>query len=164
MDKIINPILYSAMTKIAYSINVKYYGNLHYMWCTPYFGKDYNSPHFTVPPSSSPMEIYRTLENEVNGGDLHGHKIDLNRMGIRKGADQMLTANRITPDEHAEIHTISTLSPLSAFQPLLCVIPRLEALKYYKKVPIADMANPLSYEYIVADLPQSAFDLIRITT
>lgn len=163
MDNIKNPILYSAMSQIAYSINVKYYGGLHYMWCTPYFGADYKSPHFTVPPSSSPLEIYSTLENEVIGGDLHGDKINLNRMGIRKGADHMLAEGRITAEEHSDIHAISKLSPLSAFRPLLCVIPRVEAVKYYRKVPVADMANPLSYEYIVADLPQSAFDLIRIS-
>lgn len=104
MDNIKNPIVYSAMTQVAYSINVKYYGGLHYMWCTPYFGADYKSPHFTVPPSSSPLEIYSTLENEVIGGDLHGDKINLNRMGIRKGADHMLAEGRITAEEHSDIH------------------------------------------------------------
>jgi hypothetical protein len=84
-------------------------------------------------------------------------------MGIRKGADKMLAAGRITPEQHSDIHTISKITPMHMFKPLLCVIPRLEAITYYQKVPIKRRANPLSYEYIVADLPQSAFDLIRIS-
>jgi hypothetical protein len=162
MHRINNPVLYSTMSLVAYNVNKKYYGDQHYMWCTPYFGSDYESPHFTVPPSSSPLEIYRTLEIEIAGADLHGQKIKLNRMGIRKGADQMLKARRISADDHAEIHAIAKGTPMHKFTPLLCILPRLEALKYYRKVPIKNRANPLSYEYIVSDVPQSAFDIIRI--
>lgn len=81
-----HPVLYSAMTMVAYNINKTFYRDLHYMWCTPYFGSDYESPHFTVPPSSSPLEIYNTLKKEIDGADLHQTKIKLNRQGIRKGA------------------------------------------------------------------------------
>lgn len=157
-----NPVLYSTMTKVAYSINKEYYKDLHYMWCTPYFGPHYDSPHFSVPPSSSPLEIYRTIENEIRGGDLHGEKVKLNRMGIRRGADNMFAAGRISEEDRDDIHAIAKKTPMHVFEPLLCVIPRIEALKYYKKVPIERRANPLSHEYIVADLPQAAFDIIRI--
>src|SRR5688500_14358554 len=102
MDKIENPILYSTMTVVAYNVNLQFYNNLHYLWCTPCFGPDYDSPHFAVPPSSSPLEIYRTFEKEIDGADLHGEKIKLNRLGIRKGADKMLSAGRITEDEHKD--------------------------------------------------------------
>lgn len=93
---------------------------------------------------------------------MHGGKIRLNRLGIRKGADKMLSLKRITDDEHKEIHTISKTTPMHLFRPLFCVIPRLEAVKYHRKVPVRDRANPLAYEYIVADLPQISFDVIRI--
>lgn len=134
----------------------------HYMWCTPYFGSDFESPHFTVPPSSSPLEIYNTLKKEVNGSDDHNTKIELNRRGIRKGASVMLQLNKISKETHDEIVLISKRANHQLFRPLLCVIPRLEAIPYYKKVNIKDKANPLSHEYIVSDLPQSAFDVIRI--
>ena len=131
------------------------------MWCTPYFGSDFKSPHFTVPPSSSPLEIYETFRKEIEGADLHETKIRLNRRGIRKGADAMKAIGRISDEEHREIIAISKRAKMHQFIPLLCVISRLEAVPYYKKVEIANRANPLSHEYIVADLPQTAFDVIR---
>ncbi|MDP2313782.1 MAG: hypothetical protein Q8P41_12815 [Pseudomonadota bacterium] len=150
------------MTVLAYNINMRYYGGLHYLWCTPYFGSDYQSPHFTVPPSSSPLEIYQALSHEINGSDKHGTKIKLNRMGVRKGAEHMAIRGKITVDTKNEIIAISKAALPQQFRPLLCVIPRLEAVPFYHKVPIKNRANPLSHEYILADLPQSAFDLIRI--
>lgn len=162
LDKIVNPVLYSAMTTLAYNINKKYYSDKHYMWCTPYFGSDFESPHFTVPPSSSPLEIYNTLKKEVDGSDHHNTKIELNRRGIRKGAAVMLRLSKITQDEHDEILHITKVAKDQLFRPLLCVIPRIEAVPYYKKVDVKDKANPLSHEYILSDLPQSAFDIIRI--
>jgi len=132
------------------------------MWCTPYFGSDYKSPHFTVPPSSSPLEIYNTFSKEIEGADLHNTKIKLNRTGIRKGAQEMRKINRISEDQYNEIILIAKIATPQQFRPLLCVIPRLEAVPYYQKVDIKKKANPMSHEYIVAGLPQSAFDVIRI--
>lgn len=157
-----HPVLYSTMTAVAYNINMQHYGGLHYMWCTPFFGSNFQSPHFTVPPSSSPLEIYNTILKEIEGNDLHGTKIKLNRMGIRKGAEIMKKIGKISDDTYKEIITISKMAPTHQFKPLLCVISRLEAIPYYKKVDVRNKANPLSHEYIVADLPQSAFDVIRI--
>ncbi|MDD9209466.1 hypothetical protein [Aeromonas dhakensis] len=157
-----HPILYSAMTSLAFNINKQYYGDLHYMWCTPYFGSDFDSPHFTVPPSSSPLEIYSLLKKEVDGSDLHNTKIDYNRRGIRKGASVMLQLGKITQEQHDEIVTITKIAKYQQFKPLLCVISRLEAVPYYQKVDVKDKANPLSHEYILSGLPQSAFDIIRI--
>ncbi len=162
MDTITHPILYSTMTTLAYNVNMKYYGGLHYMWCTPYFGSDFQSPHFTVPPISSPLEIYETLRKEIEGADLHGTKIKLNRMGVRRGADNMAKRGRITEDQKREIHAIGKAALPQQFRPLLCVISRIQAARYYQRVDVKDRANPLSHEYIVADLPQSAFDVIRI--
>ena len=150
------------MTAVAFNVNTKYYGGLHYLWCTPYFGSDYESPHFTVPPSSSPLEIYNTIKKEIAGVDLHNVKIKLNRMGIRKGADVMLKNGKISADVHSDILAISKEMPMHQFKPLLCIISRLEAVPYYQKVAIRDKANPLSHEYILANLPQSAFDVIQI--
>jgi hypothetical protein len=162
LENISHPILYSAMTTLAYNINKKYYGDKHYMWCTPYFGSDYQSPHFTVPPSSSPLEIYNTLKREIDGSDFHETKIKLNRKGIRKGADIMLKLGNISVDEHKEIIAITKMAKNEQFRPLLCIIARIEAVPYYQKVDIKDRANPLSHEYILSNLPQTAFDIIKI--
>lgn len=150
------------MTTLAYNINKRYYNDKHYMWCTPYFGSDYQSPHFTVPPSSSPVEIYNTLKKEIDGSDLHNTKIKLNRKGIRKGADIMLKLGKISQEIHDEIVVITKLATNEQFRPLLCIISRIEAVPYYQKVDIKDRANPLSHEYILSNLPQTAFDIIKI--
>ena len=74
----------------------------------------------------------------------------------------MLKMGKITQDQHDEIVYITKSAKDQLFKPLLCVISRLEAVPYYQKVDVKDRANPLSHEYILSDLPQSAFDIIRI--
>jgi hypothetical protein len=150
------------MTYLAYNINLQYYGGLHYTWCTPYFGSDYSSPVFTVPPSSSPLQIYYDLKREVDGGDLHATLVRVKRVGIRHGADAMLARGKITEEARDEIHVICEMAVLEHFRPILCIIPSAGAVSYLKKVPVRSKANPLSQEYIVADVPTSSFDVIRI--
>lgn len=162
IKKITNPVLYSTMTELAFNVNSQFYGGRHYLWCTPYFGSNYQSPHFTVPPSSSPLEIYTTLKNEIVGSDRHANKIPLNRVGIKRGAEAMRARGLITDVDLQDIIQISDLAQPQQFRPLLCVIPRENAIASYKKVEVKDKANPLSYECIVSDLPQSAFDIIRL--
>lgn len=162
LGSISHPILYSTMTAVAYNINMKYYSGRHYMWCTPYFGSDFTSPHFTVPPSSSPLEIYNTIKREIDGSDLHETKIKQNRIGIKKGASSMLERGVIDGGQYQEVIEIARRSPMQQFRPLLCIISRVEAASYHQIIDIKKKANPLSHEYIVADLPQSAFDVIRI--
>ncbi|WET03848.1 hypothetical protein [Flavobacterium sp. YJ01] len=162
LNDIKNPILYSTMTTLAYNINKRYYNDLHYMWCTPYFGSDFQSPHFTVPPSSSPLEIYTQLKKEIDGSDLHNTKINFNKRGLRKGADFMFKLGKISQEQYEEIITITKFAKNEQFRPLLCVISRIEAVPYYQKVEIRAKANPLSHEYILSNLPQSAFDIIKI--
>lgn len=162
LDKIDRPVLYSTITFLAYNISKQYYGDLHYMWCTPYFGTDYNSPTFTVPPSSSPLDIYNTLRREIEGGDLHDTLIRIKRLGVRRGADAMEKRGKITSQEAQEIRAICKLSPREHFRPLMCVIPRTSAIPYCTAIDIKAKANPLSHEYVIADIPGNDFDVIRI--
>ncbi len=156
------PVLYSTMTFLAYNINLQYYSGLHYTWCTPYFGSDFNSPIFTVPPTSSPLQIYLDLKREIDGADHHGTLTKIKRMGIRRGADKMLQRGKINKKQRDDIHTICRDAKPELFRPLLCVIPRAEVIPYFQQVDVKAKASPLSQEYIVADVPTSAFDVIRI--
>ncbi|RYG56171.1 MAG: hypothetical protein EON56_04565 [Alphaproteobacteria bacterium] len=162
LEKIDRPVLYSAMTTLAYNINKQFYGDLHYMWCTPYFGSDFTSPVFTVPKSSSPLEIYNELKKAVDSGDLHDTLIEAKRLGARRGADVMEKRGKITAEQAQEIRTICKIAPRDQFKPLLCVLPRKDALPYNQVVDVKSKAHPLSQEYVVADVPQTAFDVIRI--
>jgi hypothetical protein len=155
------PILYSTMTFLAYNVNLQFYGGLHYTWCTPYFGSDIDSPVFTVPPSSWPLQIYYDLKREVEGGDLHGTLIRVKRLGIRRGADAMLARGKITPTQKDDILAICKRATPEHFRPVLCVLPKSEMIPYVQTVPVKTRANPLSQEYIVADVPTAAFDVIK---
>jgi len=150
------------MSFAAYNINRQYYKNLHYMWCTPFFSGDFKSPHYTVPPTSSPLDIYKQLQGEIMNADQHAHKIKALRVGIRRGAQVMAQRGKITASQMNDIFFMAKRLDKVMFRPLLCVISRLEAVPHYKAVPIGDKANALSHEYILADLPQSAFDVISI--
>lgn len=162
LSKVDRPVLYSTVTMLAYNINLQFYGGQHYMWCTPYFGSDFNSPVFTVPPSSSPHRIYLDLKSEVDGGDLHGTLIKIKRVGVSRGADEMLRRGMITTAERDDIITIAKKATPEHFRPLLCIIPKMDAIPFHQVVPVKYKANPLSQEYVLADVPTTAFDVIRI--
>ncbi|WP_296097145.1 hypothetical protein [uncultured Agrobacterium sp.] len=120
------------------------------------------TPVFTVPPSSSPLQIYQDLKREVDGGDLHGTIIKVKRLGIRRGADVMLKRGKIDMGQRDEILAICKMATPEHFRPILCVLPKSDVLPYVQAVPVKARANPLSQEYIVADVPTTAFDVIKI--
>jgi hypothetical protein len=156
-------ILYSCCTWLAYMVSQKYYGALHYVWCTPHF--DPNSPfsgESAVPPTSSPREIYANLHKEIARGDRHSEKIAQNKLGILRGANIKRKYNVITVEQRDEITTIVKSSQLGDYRPLLFVIPFAPVAKRIKQVPIRARANPLSEEYILENLKRSAFDVLEI--
>jgi hypothetical protein len=79
-------ILYSTNTWLSYIICEKYYGGLHYIWCTP-SAQTNNQNHIdrTTPPTSTPIEIFKNLLEEVNRGDRHSAKIKENKVGLLRG-------------------------------------------------------------------------------
>ena len=156
------PILYSATTTLAYNINQRFYGDLHYLWCTPHFNSSPSAATYTVPPTSSPFEIYTTLAREVAGVDSHSEKIRLNKVGIKRGAQIMRQRGIITEAQLKQIYAVVRLSQIGLFKPLLCIISSLAAQKYCTEVDISKKANPLSHEFIAADLPRTAFDVIAL--
>jgi len=156
------PILYSAVTQLAFNINERFYGGLHYMWCTPCFDINTKSPVYTVPPTSSPFQIYKTLAREVAGGDNHSDKVEANRVGITRGAEKKFADGTIDAACLKRIQDTARIASLSLFRPLLCVISVHEAAPYCSEVDLTSVANALSQEYIVERLPRSAFDVIDI--
>ena len=156
-------ILYSAYSWLAYVINQTYYRSLHYVWCTPFFDpRSKFSAESAVPPTSSPKEIYDTLFDEVARGDRHSAKIRQNRLGILRGADVKLRLGSISEVQHQEVVAIATNAESRDFRPLLLVIPYSNVAGALKQVPIKDRAHPLSQEYIVEDLPRTAFDVLEL--
>ena len=161
-DKSALPIvLYSASSWLAYIIAEQYYGRYHYIWCTPHFDpSSVASISYTVPPSSSPAEIYRNLREDVKLGDRHSAKIAANKAGILKGMEYKMTTGEITKEQASEIASIVDAAEPRDFKPLIFVVPFALVAKLIKPVPVNQRAHPLSIEFIIDRLPREKFDVI----
>jgi hypothetical protein len=157
-------ILYSCSTWLSFQINRLYYNNLHYTWCTPYFDPQSQlNPQNSVPPTSSPKEIYWNLKKEIDAGDRHSAKVAQNKIGLQRGADVKLRNNIITSAQHKEILEIIEASDLQDYRPILYIIPAEPIRPLLQLVPIKDRANILSEEYIIEQLPRHLFDAIELS-
>ena len=156
-------ILYSANTWLSYIIAEKYYGGLHFIWCTPN-AQTNNQIHIdiTTPPTSTPIEIFKGLQEEVKRGDKHSAKIKENKVGLLRGALIKKNLGIITEDQETEIQTIVEKAEIRDFRPLLYVLPHDKVAYLLKNVPIVDRAHPLSVEYVIEELPRNLFDVIEI--
>jgi hypothetical protein len=156
-------VLYSCVTWLAYQINRRYYGDTHYVWCTPFFNPGSRlSQDNAVPPTSSPLEIFRNLTEEIRRGDRHSIKIEQNRLGIQRGADIHLSNGAISKEDHRDIISITSEATFLDFRPLILVIPFHLVSSQIVQVPIKDRASPLSEEYIVSNVARKSFDIVDL--
>lgn len=154
-------VLYSVNSWLAYVIGRRYYHGQHYVWCTPHFDpSSIPSVDYTVPPSSSPVEIYRGFREDVNRGDRHSAKIAANRMGILRGVQCKQDAGDINNEQASEIASIVDAAQPRDFRPLIFVIPYHLVHDKVSSVPVGQRAHPLSVEFIIDRLPRDCFDVI----
>lgn len=157
-----NPlILYSTNSSLAYNVARHYYGDKHYVWCTPFFGlTPLPGGGYNMPASSSPAEIYNAYRRDIASGDMHSAKIQSNRAGILRGSTLMRRAKIIDKTQAQEISQICRDAQLADFKPLIYVIPFDLVSTKLKPVPINKRASPFSAEYILESLPADHFDII----
>jgi hypothetical protein len=156
-------VLYSAQTLLAYRINQRYYAERHWVWCSPYRGAGTTpAVDAAVPPSSSPLEIYKSLYQDVKGGDGHSAKIEANRQGLVRGANAKLAAQAIDEAVAGEIAEVANLAEVADFRPLLYIIPYALVAKEVKVVPVGQRAHPLSEEFQIESLSRQHFDIIEL--
>jgi len=156
-------ILYSTNTWLSFVIAQRFYGAQHYVWCTPYFDpRRDGADESAVPPTSSPLEIYRSLAEEVRRGDRHSSKIKDNRVGILRGASAKRQAGIITEQQEAQIASVVNLAESRDFRPLLFVIPYTAAATLLREPPPEDKAHPMSAEFVADALPRTCFDVIDL--
>ena len=105
--------LYSVSTWVNHVITVKYFGGLHYVWCTTDFS---SSGSQATPPTSCPREIYQALKEEVRKGDRHSSKIRENRDGIVRGAEIRRDLGEITNRVVNEVKKVVQLTEIHDFQ------------------------------------------------
>lgn len=138
-----------------------YYGDMHYVWCSPFAGS-FAAFDRIEPPSSSPLKIYRSLHEDVSGGDQHSDKIRQNRIGLIRGASAKRQAGVIdAATERGIVATVERAETL-LFQPWLYIIPYAATEEIAKPVPLEQRAHPFSEEYIIEALPRACFDVVEL--
>lgn len=153
-----NLLYYSVNSKLANHINNNYYGGKHYVWVAPFFDCDTN------PASSNPKEIYKSFRKALKKGKIDHHSINIqrNRAGLKEGAAKMAASGKIKEEIKNLIVELSELAEHEHFEPLIYVIPSEKVNSRVKVVPQTSKANVLSLEYIIADLCDSEFDIIKL--
>ena len=123
MSEMKHNLLYSVNTWLAYNISDRYYGGVHYVWCSPVFSAR-NHPGYqaTPPPTSCPSDIYHNLAEEVRRRDGHSARIAENRSGLIEGAQKKHSAGVITEVELRVIEEIIAAANYADFRPLLYLI------------------------------------------
>lgn len=152
-----NLFLYSINAWLAYKISETYFGNIHYVWCSPFF-----NAKFINPPSSNPLEIYNNLKRDVEGKDHHSSKIEQIRAGIIKGASAKRNNGIITKEQEQEIIDIVNAAEIGDFRPLIYVIPVSKVESIVKPVSVKFRADKFSQEYIIEELHKNLFDVIDL--
>lgn len=153
-------ILYSATTRLAYSIGQLFYGEMHYVWCAPAPSPD--AFDLRNPASSDPMALYRAYRRDVDLHDGHSNYLERNRQGIIRGAEAKARASKITADEKAEIEAIALNAPVSDFAPLLLVMPYDKVRDLVRLTEVRERAKSTSREYVIDALPRALFDVLTL--
>ena len=159
-----NLLFYSTNTYLAFLISETYYQGEHFVWCGPIFNPltlgAYDLRRKT-PPSSSPLKIYTTFKEDIEGNDLDSKKIKSAKNGLKNGAG-IQHANKVIDDiELASIlYTIDHAS-ITEFRPLIYAIPKHLVESRVKIVPVDAKANPLSVEYQILDLKKNEFEILE---
>ena len=155
-------LLYSTNTWLAYAIAERFYGGVHFAWCSPVFDGRKAAPYVNIPPTSSPAELYRSLHREVDRGERHSDAIENNRKAVKRGAEAKRREGVITASQQAEIVRIIDRSELRDFRPVLYVIPFDRVRDTVVDVPVQERAHPLSVEYRVERLGRDTFDMLEL--
>jgi hypothetical protein len=154
-------LLYSVNTWLAWLISNRFYGDVHWIWCSPFFRSGADLPA-ALPPSAIPASLYERMHEDVRNGDQHSDLIARNRIGILKGAEDKHEAGVITMTEKNEIVAMVSGATIDAFRPLLYVIPYKDAKDGLVAVPPGRRAHCLSIEYILPSIPGSAFAILEL--
>lgn len=155
-------VLYSTNTWLAYAVAERYYGGVHFAWCSPVYDGRKAEPHVNIPPTSSPAELYRLLQDEVERGERHSAVMKNNREGVLRGAHARRAAGVIGEAERHEIDRMVELSHPADFRPVLYVIPFDRIRGMAVEVPVPERAHPFSIEYRVEALPRESFDMLEL--
>lgn len=149
-----NPVLFSVGTQLAYRIAKRYYGNVHYVWCTTEFHS------LNQPPTSNPATICKRYLEQIMTGDRHTKEIENNIAGILRGAKAKLDSGVISKSEYNDIRSIVSAAEYEAFLPVLYIVESRKIKDRCKEVVVGDRASDTAVEYKIEDLRENEFKLI----
>lgn len=149
-----NPFLYSIGTQLAYKIAKRYYGNIHYVWCTT----EFDSPE--QPPTSNPATICKRYLEQIKTGDRHAKELENNIAGILKGAKTKLNSGVISKKEYNKIRNIVSGAEYEAFFPVLYIVESKKVEDKCKEVAVKDRASDGAVEYKIDELKETEFEII----
>ncbi|MDP1809702.1 MAG: hypothetical protein Q8L35_09255 [Actinomycetota bacterium] len=143
---------------------MKYFSDLHYVWCAPFFTGNARAPiDLTNPASSIPSQRYWRLVEDIKKGDRHSVLIKENIFGIKNGILAKEKAKIITRTQGDEIRSIIQEAQVSDFRPLIYIIPFTKAVRELCIQPhVKERAHPLAEEFVIKELPRSMFDIIEL--
>lgn len=155
-------VLYSTNTLLAYRINERFYGQIHYVWCSPFFSSStINLLDVQMPPSSTPCDICKRFLDDVARQDRHSPNIEGNRAGLKKGKTFRKADGVINREQSEEIERIIEEASIEDYRPLLYVIPFEGVRDLVRPAPLSERAHPFSSEYVIDRLPRSRFDVLE---
>ena len=155
-------ILYSTNTWLAWAIAERYYGGVHFAWCSPVYDGRNAASHVRIPPSSSPADLYRLLLDEMERGEQHSKLMQDKRDGIMRGADAKRAEGVISDAAREEIRDTVERAHPKDLRPVLYVIPYDRVRGSVVEVSVRERAHPLSEEYRVEMLPRECFDVLEL--
>lgn len=149
------PFLFSVCSGFSYKIDRRYYGNVHYVWCTTKFNDR------KQPITSNPQSICKRFLDQIISGDRHTKEIDDNKAGILRGAQAKLEANVINDEQYNEICQLINVADYDDFFPVLYIIDVKKVGEMRcKEVEKKDRASDTSVEYRIFDLVEGEYELI----
>lgn len=157
------PVLYSTNTFLKFHIQQRFRNDVHWVWCSEIFDSSKAaplSPNSLVAPSSSPADIYRELQRDVERRDGHSGKISAQRASLQALAIEWEARGEISSQDMQEIIFMVTTASFDLWRPLLYVIPAPTPASRLQLVPIEKRAS-FGKEYIISDLKRAEFDLLE---
>ena len=151
-----NFLLYSTVTEMAYNIGRRYYGDVHFVWCTDSFDSQLQ------PGTSNPRKLCNDYIDQIRTKDRHAIYIENNKKGILRGAQAKLAQGIIDTREYDEIVRKIDVSDFEEYYPVIFLINKRAVKNRIQIVSPDDAASDHSVEYKIVDLKSQEFERIHL--
>lgn len=147
--------LVSVQSKLAHQINERFYGGLHYVWCSPGFNCPGN------PPDANPSVIFSRWREDYLNNKTDSPFIQKNRDGLIKGIMHQHALGMIDTKTYEHLKNLTDAAPMKYFCPVLYVLPYQLVKDLVEDVDYHEKAGPFSIEFRIHDLPNSYFNVFE---